>query len=462
MKVNAAAPLIFPLSAYLSLVVGTSVLRELSFLVYAAPDHSLAPHHVLVLHNACARLAAGPSLVAGIDTPPEPVVRGLVSCLGAALQTHQERYLLPRRVQGSSCSFDYAMETPHSFLPGSPRSGCSNSASLQEAQGHCESLPGCGGYTAVRLVFRAHLGSKPSPSKLVPRCWLRRCGKGFAWCNKDGVYYCSDSCKRHILQFCGSSWAHGAVPALADRIEYARGETGLDINPSAQHLLNCDLRGNHFRSRLLLSSLASPEEFTWCNKDGMHSFTESRKQRIPQFCGSCWSLRSVSDKFQFVRGEKGIDINPSVQHLLNCGGVRSCHGGSFSLCSSMKTPHSFLPGSPRSGCSNSASLQEAQGHCESLPGCGGFTAVRIVFRVLLGSKPSPSQLVQRCWLRRCGKGFAWCNKDSLYYCSDSCQRDILQFCGSSWAHGAVSALADRIKYARGETGLDITHQHSTF
>ena len=174
----------------------------------------------------------------------------------------------------------------------------------------------------------------------------------------------------------------------------------------------------------------------------MHSFTESRKQRIPQFCGPCWSLRSVSDRFQFARGEKGLDINPSVQHLLNCGGVRSCHGGSFSRCSPMTTPHSFLPGSPRSGCLNSASLQEAQGHCESLPCCGG-------------SKPSPSQLVQRCRLRRCGKGFAWCNKDSLYYCSDSCQRHILQFCGSSWSHGAVSALADRIKYARGETGLDI-------
>ena len=24
----------------------------------------------------------------------------------------------------------------------------------------------------------------------------------------------------------------------------------------------------------------------------------------------------------------GIDINPSVQHMLNCGGVGSCHGGS--------------------------------------------------------------------------------------------------------------------------------------
>ena len=80
------APLVFPPSAYLSLVLGTSVLRELSFLDYAIPDHSSAPHHVIVVHNARACLTAGPSLVAGVDTPPEPVVRGLVSCLGAALQ----------------------------------------------------------------------------------------------------------------------------------------------------------------------------------------------------------------------------------------------------------------------------------------------------------------------------------------------------------------------------------------
>ena len=219
------------------------------------------------------------------------------------------------------------METPHSFLTGCPRSGCSNSASLQEAQGHGESLPGCGGFTAVGLVFRVHLGSKPLPSKLVRRCWSRRCGKGFAWYNKEGMYYCSDSRNRHILQICGSSWAHGAVSAFADRIKYARGETGFDINSSAQHLLICDWRGNHFRSRLLPSSTALPEEFTWCNQVGVHYFTESRKQHIPQFCGSCWLLRSVSDRFQFAHGGKGIDINRSVQHLLNCGGVSSCHGG---------------------------------------------------------------------------------------------------------------------------------------
>ena len=90
-------------------------------------------------------------------------------------------------------------------------------------------------------------------------------------------------------------------------------------------------RGNHSRSHELLSSVALPEEFTWCNKDGVNYCTESRNQHIPQYCGSCWAHGSVSalaDRIKIARGGKGIDINPSVQHLLNCGGVGSCHGGS--------------------------------------------------------------------------------------------------------------------------------------
>jgi len=90
-------------------------------------------------------------------------------------------------------------------------------------------------------------------------------------------------------------------------------------------------RANSSNSHDLLSAPeVYPDEFTWCNRSGKSYCTMSRNQHIPQYCGSCWAhgaLSALADRVKIMRGGKGIDINPSVQHILNCGRAGSCHGG---------------------------------------------------------------------------------------------------------------------------------------
>lgn len=75
-----------------------------------------------------------------------------------------------------------------------------------------------------------------------------------------------------------------------------------------------------------------PENLNWCDYNGVNYCTMNRNQHIPQYCGSCWAhagLSSLADRIKIKRGGKGIDINLSVQHVLNCGSVGSCKGGSI-------------------------------------------------------------------------------------------------------------------------------------
>jgi cathepsin X len=103
---------------------------------------------------------------------------------------------------------------------------------------------------------------------------------------------------------------------------------------TAEEELAAGIHGGEVRDKEYYDSLnigALPDAFTWCNKDGTNYCTMSRNQHIPQYCGSCWAHGSVSalgDRIKIARKAKGIDINLAVQHVLNCGGVGSCHGGS--------------------------------------------------------------------------------------------------------------------------------------
>jgi len=51
--------------------------------------------------------------------------------------------------------------------------------------------------------------------------------------------------------------------------------------------------------------------------------------------------------------------------------------------------------------------------------------------------------------------FTWQNIDGTSYLTHSLNQHLPQYCGSCWAHGAISSLADRIKIARHATGEDI-------
>jgi len=66
--------------------------------------------------------------------------------------------------------------------------------------------------------------------------------------------------------------------------------------------------------------------------------------------------------------------------------------------------------------------------------------------------PPPSEKVKTEDLP---KAFSWHNVNGVSYLTKNLNQHIPQYCGSCWAHGAVSALGDRIKIARKAASPDI-------
>jgi len=121
-------------------------------------------------------------------------------------------------------------------------------------------------------------------------------------------------------------------PAVFTCGDTGRNRRQSEILPKeVQEEMGIKWRGNASNSHdTLLSASKMPSSFSWCDKDGVNYCSISRNQHIPQYCGSCWAhgaMSALADRIKIARKGKGPDVTPSIQHLLNCGGVGTCKGG---------------------------------------------------------------------------------------------------------------------------------------
>jgi len=123
-----------------------------------------------------------------------------------------------------------------------------------------------------------------------------------------------------------------------------------------------------------------PTTFNWGNVAGVSYLTKNLNQHIPQYCGSCWAhgaMSSLADRIKIARLGAGVDINLSIQYILNCGAeiAGSCHGGSATGAYEFVKKMGFVPFDtcqPYIACSAESEegfCKHAETHCSASTTC---------------------------------------------------------------------------------------------
>lgn len=118
-----------------------------------------------------------------------------------------------------------------------------------------------------------------------------------------------------------------------------------------------------------------PSSWDWRNVSGVNYLTPTINQHLPVYCGACYAVAqatTLADRMRIARGRAWPDIVLSIQYILNCAPLTSCHGADPELISDYISKYGIVDESCQPylavdtlGCSD---LHQC-GECDDFTGC---------------------------------------------------------------------------------------------